>query len=153
MVAASEGDYTRAVHSLGRAALSSTGSGVGEKIAPGRLGKGPLRIGKVTPPKDAPPKTVVFGNEMHERIGSMFKQRIHDPQKAIVYRLKPGQRGVDIEAPQRLHRRFGFRYAEIKSQNPVGAASLQKQIEKWGFASQDVLPITYRYSGTIFIGF
>jgi hypothetical protein len=156
-VALSEGDYERATHRLGSAALSFSGAGFGAKTAPGNLGKGPLRIGRVTPPKNVPPKTTTFGNEMHERIGATIQRRFRrldvDPRYQIIYRLAPGQRGVDIEVPGKLVGRFGFRYSDIKPQSRAGTRSLGRQIENWGFDPSEVVPFTYRASGDVYIGF
>jgi hypothetical protein len=153
-VALSEGDYERATHRLGSGALSIGGAGIGAKTTPGKLGSGPLRIGKVAPPENVRPGTTTFGNQMHERIGDLLSRRFKGMDNAdeIIYRLGPGQRGVDIEVPKDFVRRFGLKYSEIKPQNPAQVANLGQQIERWGFDPLDVVPLTYRTTGDIYIG-
>jgi RHS repeat-associated protein len=154
-VALSEGDYERTIHRLGSAALSFSGAGFGAKTAPGKLGSGPLRIGSVAPPENVAPGTTTFGNKMHEKIGTFLQGRFGglEGNQKIIYRLGPGQRGVDIEVPENRVRQFGFRLSDIKPQSPSGVVSLERQLSRWGYAPGEVVPLTYRASGDIYIGF
>jgi RHS repeat-associated protein len=156
-VAFSEQDYNRSVHRLGTAGLAALGSGFGAKSAPGKLGKGALRIGSVEPPEGVRPGTTTFGNKMHERVGGMLQKRLGapdvNPETRIISRLSAGQRGVDIEVPKRSIDQFGFMYSEIKPRSASGARALANQISQWGYDPQDVVPITYGHDGDVYIGF
>jgi hypothetical protein len=89
---------------------------------------------------------------MHERIGMMLEKRYRGVQMEM--RLKPGQRGVDIEVlnPRDVSR-TGFRFADIKPRTPSGQTRLSAQLEKWGMNAQEVRPITYDAKGNVYLGF
>lgn len=70
------------------------------------------------------------------------------------FRIKPGQRGLDVEVPRIQDRQAtGFHRAEIKLRSASGEIRFNSQIHKWGYAENEVLPITYDENGNIYRGF
>lgn len=132
----------------------------GRKMAPGvmvvirpvprgsRTWRGKI-IGKVTPPENLKPGTVPFGNYMHEKIAK-FLETSYDKTSFRV-KVKPGQRGVDMEYLNDLDP--GFKYLDIKSNKPHSQKELDRQIYNWGYEGSTVRAITYDEHGNIYDGF
>lgn len=69
------------------------------------------------------------------------------------FRVKPGQKGVDVTVPDEFLGRVGFKYAEIKPLTTSGQARFGQQIRGWKLDPQTVRPITYDARGNVYFGF
>lgn len=106
-------------------------------------------IGRVTPPKDLKPGTVLFGNYMHEKIAEFLKASY--PKTKFDVRVKRGQKGVDVRYEDDLYP--GFKYLDIKPNKPHSQKELNRQIYKWGYEEPTVRAISYDEYGNIYDGF
>ena len=113
----------------------------------------PNKIGGADPKTDAKFGTTVFGNKMHEAIGNWLTDKY--PKTVFTLRLKPGQKGVDIEymdGPKPDFMRGKF--ADVKPLSPSGQRSFNTQVNNWNRDRQDTYDaITYDAWGSLYHGF
>lgn len=104
-------------------------------------------IGKVEPPKHLKPGTVLFGDDMHEKVAKFLVASY--PETIFDANVKRGQRGVDMKYQGGLD----HPHIEIKPNKPHSQKQLNRQMENWEYEEQMVRVISYDEQGNIYDGF
>ncbi len=109
----------------------------------------PPKIGSFPVPDNLTYGTTPFGYYAHDAIAGLLERRF--PNVDFILRIRPGQRGVDVEVPERSISDVGHQYFEIKPLTPSGERSFYRQLEEWGVGP--VQSLTYDKDGNIYYGF
>ncbi len=75
-------------------------------------------------------RAAAFGNYAHEEIAGLLKELY--PDVAFIFRVGPGQKGIDVEVPEKFISDIGHQYLEIKPRTPSGERRFYRQLEGWG---------------------
>jgi hypothetical protein len=123
-------------------AYGSTSASSSEESLPPKIGSFPV-------PDDLTYGTTSFGNYAHDKTAELLDEMYRDVE--FIFRVGPGQRGIDVEVPEDFISVVGHQYLEIKPLTPSGQRSLNQQTERWGVGP--VQALTYDSAGNLYYGF
>jgi hypothetical protein len=109
----------------------------------------PPKIGSFPVPDGLTYGTTPFGNYAHAQAARVLNNMY--PDVNFIFRVGPGQRGVDVEVPDNSISVVGDQYLEIKPLTPSGERSFNEQVERWGIGP--VQSLTYDSAGNLYYGF
>lgn len=109
----------------------------------------PPKIGSFPVPEGLTFGTTLFGNYAHQEIADLLDEMY--PDVFFIFRVRPGQGGIDVEVPENAISVVGHAYLEIKPLTPSGERSFYEQLERWGVGP--VQALTYDSSGNLYYGF
>jgi len=131
----------------GFAERSSNGSS--EAAAADAQGAGPPRIGSFSVPNSLTFGTTLFGNYAHQETAGLLRGLY--PDVRFRFNVLPGQRGIDVEVPEKSVGEVGYRFGEIKPLTSSGESTFNRQLQEWGVGP--VQAITYDAAGNVYYGF
>jgi hypothetical protein len=109
----------------------------------------PPRLGAFPVPDDLTFGTTPFGNYAHGKIANLLKEKY--PDVSFIFKVLPGQKGVDVEVLQKFVPQVGGNFFEIKPLSPAGEAAFRRQVRRWEL--EGVRPLTYDAHGNVYYGF
>lgn len=109
----------------------------------------PPKISSFPVPEDLTYGTTLFGSYAHQEIADLLDEMY--PDIKFIFRVRPGQRGVDVEVPNDFIPSVGHKFLEIKPLSPSGERSFYEQLERWGLGP--IQPLTYDSAGNLYYGF
>lgn len=126
---------------------SSAGSS--EAAAADAQGAGPPQIGSFTVPENLTFGTTPFGSYAHQQIPDLLRSLY--PDATFVFRVLPGQQGIDVTVIKDPGSQVGYLFGEIKPLTSSGEAAFNRQLLQWGVGP--VQSITYDAAGNVYYGF
>lgn len=109
----------------------------------------PPKIGSFPVPDNLTYGTTLFGNYAHDQTAKLLQEMY--PDIGFKLRVGPGQRGIDVEVPDKSISDVGDKYIEIKPLTPSGESKFYRQLEEWGVGP--VQTLTYDADGNVYYGF
>ena len=101
------------------------------------------------PPDNLTHGTTLYGSYAHGQIGDLLEELY--PGVKFILRVRPGQRGIDVQVPDESVGEVGYKFGEIKPRTFSGEAAFNRQLQQWG--AGPVQSITYDAAGNVYYGF
>jgi hypothetical protein len=145
-----QGHYGSAAIAIAAAGIGMVADAGAARLALTGAAKLLKPIGSFSVPSGLKFGTTTFGNYAHRETADLL-QGLYQGEN-FVFRILPGQVGVDITVLGDSIKAVGFRFGEIKPLTISGEGSFMRQVQNWNLPAP-VQAITYDALGYVYRGF